>query len=432
MFTEERHPARRVIAALALIGLFAVGAYFAWKQVPPFFRFSEPSPSPSPSAQPQCPSARFPHRSPLGSIVWIEDGALRALDLDTCDERTLAAKADPPVGFSPTGSWVAFGDGSVVPVAGGEPQRPLGTVDRWRWSPIDDVLAGVDADGALLVGGPDVEREVVLQGGAEDFAFDPSGAQIAVDVDGKAIEVVELSDGSSSTIFERSPGTSEAPRVAGWSPDGDWVLYWLLGPRARAGPLNAEPVAGGDWFNVFDPMLPYAGFVTSCGHEVLLAAGADTFPNIGNQILLSGPPAWVFDNVSIDFSRSWTWPACAPNERWVAATSSANATEAPPGNGARALWLLSMTGKDRRAIAVEADVAFETPMWAADGRSLLVVRRDRDPGSTGELMLLAIDPSTGKPGKASGPIARLDPAPVTRGIVDWPQVMDWYRPSIGG
>ena len=68
-------------------------------------------------------------------------------------ERTLVATgAAPTVRFSHDGTWVAFGDGSIVPSDGGDVQRPVGKLTSWQWSPTDDVLAGVTAKGGVVVG----------------------------------------------------------------------------------------------------------------------------------------------------------------------------------------------------------------------------------------------------------------------------------------
>ena len=70
-----------------------------------------------------------------------------------------------PVRFSPSGRWVAFGDGGVVPARGGAALTPLGKVAAWEWSPSEDVLAGVSADGGLSVSGPSSAPQRLLPEG---------------------------------------------------------------------------------------------------------------------------------------------------------------------------------------------------------------------------------------------------------------------------
>jgi len=216
--------------------------------------------------------------------------------------------------------------------------------------------------------------------------------------------------------------------VAGWSPDGRWVLFWAR-MKGLAGPLDAVPASGGNWLNVFNPVLPYADFLSWCGTDLAFAGGAKHQPSEGNQILVSAPPAWHFHNLSADFIRSWIWPACSPNGRWVAATATPNHPETPPGYGVRSLWLLSTQGKERRRLTDVTDAAFEDPRWSADGRFLLVVRRGLESRSPGELLLFPIDPGSGKPGKVVGPVASLGRVGGGPGHPDWSLASDWYRPA---
>jgi Tol biopolymer transport system component len=261
------------------------------------------------------------------------------------------------------------------------------------------------------------------------LAFSPNGRALAIDVGGDRVEVVDVADGSTVTIYRVTPGTKARPEVAAWSPDGRWVLFFSRFPGKEGVPLNAAPAEGGAWANVFDPVLPYGDFLSWCGDQLVLSGGAKRVPSEDNQILLSGPPRWRFQNLSVDFSRSWIWPSCSPNGRWVVATATPNRPETPPGYGVRSVWLLSTDGTRRARLKGAAKTAYELPRWSEDGRFLLIVRRDTQPDSPGVLLLVPIDPSSGKTGRAVGPVARLGSAPGERGHSDWSLVSDWYRPG---
>ena len=364
-------------------------------------------------------------------MVWLDAGAIHLLDLDTCDERTLVANgASTPVRFSRDGRWLAFGEGSFVPADGGAVVPPAaGPLSDWAWSPTDDVLAGVTAKGGLVLVGPN-ERRVLLRDGSKvgHVAFDPKGRWIAADVGEDRVVVVNAVDGTSKTIYRVSSGTKAPPQVTAWAPDGRWVLFFSRFAGRTGIPLNAAPASGGNWFNVFDPVLPYDDFVGSCGQRVVVAGGGDQTSSAGNQILLTGPPDWRYRDLSNDFTRSWFWPACSPNGRWVAATVTVNHGETPPGRGIRSLWLLASDGSHRMRLSGPAKAAFELPRWSADGRFLLVVRRAVEPAAPGILVLYRVDPS-GKVTKAKGVIARFGPAPDEHGHLDWSAVSDWYRPD---
>lgn len=432
-YARRRRSTGRVVGALVLLVVVVAAIATAVTLVPSWLR-SSPStvtPTSAPSVS-SCPTADLPGSARLGTFAWVEGGALRLIDLGSCEERTLVpTDAAPPVRFSFDGKWLAFGEGSIVSTQGGDVSTPLGRTSAWQWSPAADTLAGVTPGGGVVIGGPDTARRVLLRDGtgAEHLAISPSGRTLAVDVGGDRIEVVRVRGGRTVTIYQVSPGTKAPPEIAGWSPDGRWVLFFSRFRGQVGVPLNAVPARGGDWVNVFEPVLPYQDFLAWCGSELALAGGADQQPSEGNQILVSGPPAWRFHNVSADFGRSYFWPACSPNGRWVAATGSPSRPETPPGRGARALWLLSVDGSKRTRLSQTTKAAYELPRWSADGRYLLVVRRGVEPAAPGVLVLIPIDPSSGKTGKPVGPLARLGPAPGQRGRNAWSEMSDWFRPG---
>src|SRR5712691_1666873 len=118
--------------------------------------------------KPACPTARLTDAARLGDVAWIEAGTLRVIDLPTCRQTVLLSSgAAPPVRFSPDGQWLAFGDGRVVPVAGGSVQQPFGSpVTAWTWSPTADLLAGVTQEGGVLIARPGSGPETLLPGGS--------------------------------------------------------------------------------------------------------------------------------------------------------------------------------------------------------------------------------------------------------------------------
>gem|GEM_PF-860987 len=420
-----------VVAAIAGVAIVTLGAI---KLVPQLLGSGGSSERPSGTASPgpRCASARAAGGARLGSVAWVRDGALRLLDLDTCTVRTLVQQgATPPVRFSHDGRWIAFGRGSIVSAAGGEVRNPLGDLSSWQWSPRSDLLAGITENGGVVLGGPERAARTLLPDAthAGHLAFSPNGRSLAIDAGGDSVEVVDVASGSATTIYRVTPGTTAPPEVTEWSPDGRWVLFFSRFPGKAAVPLNAAPAAGGPWVNVFDPVLPYGDFLSWCGDALVLSGGGTRFPSEGNQILTSAPPRWRFRNLSVDFSRSWIWPACSPSGRWIASTVTPNVRESPPGKGARSLWLLAADGTRRVRLTAATNAAYELPRWSANGRFLLVVRRSALPSSSGVLLLIPVDPSSGKAGKPVGPIATIGPAPGTSGHGDWSSTTDWYRPG---
>ncbi len=430
MYARPRR-GRRAAAAVAGVAIVTVGAITLARSVlgP---GGSSVRPSTTPSTGPRCASARAAGGARLGAVAWVQDGALHLLDLDTCVERTLVQQgAAPPVRFSHDGRWIAFGGGRLVSTSGGEVQDPLPELSSWEWSPRSDLLAGTTRAGSVVLGGPGRAARTLLPEGtrAGHVVFSPSGRSLALDARGDRVEVVDVASGSATTIYRVTPGTTAPPEVTGWSPDGRWVLFFSRFPGRAAVPLNAAPAGGGPWVNVFDPVLPYGDFLSWCGDKLVLSGGGKRRASEGNQILTSAPPRWRFQNLSIDFSRSWIWPACSPNGRWIATTAMPSAPENPPGAGARSLWLLATDGRGRVRLTGAMHAAYELPRWSANGRLLLVVRRPVKPSAPGVLLLIPVDPSSGKPGKPVGPIATLGPSPGRSGHGDWSGMTDWYQPG---
>ncbi len=429
----RRITGRRIVGALLVVAV-AAGGVAAAVFLPSWLGSRNDGSSPTPSvATPTCPSTRLAGGDAnLGSVAWVEGGALHLVDLDTCEERTLVATgAAAPVRFSQDGTWVAFGDGAIVPAAGGQVQNPVGELRTWQWSPTEDVTAGVTAGGGVVVGGPEDDRRVLVKDGSDagHVAFSPDGRSLEADLGGDHIAVVDVADGATTTVYRVSPGTKAPPQAAGWSPDGRWVVFFSRFADRTGVPLNTVPADGGDWVNVFDPVLPYDDFLSWCGKTLALSGGGGRSPSEGNQILVSGPPDWRYHNLSKDFSRSWIWPACSPNGDWIVATATPNGAESPPGRGIRALWLLAADGSRRRRLSEPGNAAYEAARWSADGRFLTVVKRGLQPSSPGVLLLLRFDPATGKTTRAPGPVARLGRAPGEHGHTDWSNTSDWYRPG---
>jgi dipeptidyl aminopeptidase/acylaminoacyl peptidase len=354
------------------------------------------------------------------------------IDLGTCRQATVVGTgAVPPVRFSPDGRWMAFGAGEVVPSAGGEVREPFGSpVKTWEWSPTADVLAGVTARGGVLIAGTEHGATALLPAGSGvgHLAFSPDGRRLAIDRAGRGIQVLDLASGQARTVFPQADA-ARVPEVAGWSKDGRWILYWRGPVGKEGGPLDAVPASGGPWVNVFDPVLPYRDFLSSCGSRIALSAGAGQEVSTGKQIVLTGPPDWAFHDLTDDFGRSWFWPACSPDGRWVAATDTYNQKESANQTVPRALWLLAADGSSRRLLVPGTNGALEFPRWSSDGMVILVVLRTGSRWSSpGSLLLVRVNPSSGRLVKLVGPIGDLGSAPGPGGHQLWWAISDWYRP----
>jgi Tol biopolymer transport system component len=439
MYRERRR--RRLLVATVIVAVVGVLAAWLFVLVLPLLR-PTPATSPrttrasasgEPSPSPNCASAVLPDAARLGSVAWVSDGALTVIDLGTCRQAALVASgAKPPVRFSADGKWLAFGDGRLVPAAGGPVTRPFGSpVNAWAWSPAEDVLAGVTAGTGVLIVRPGGQPETLLAEGSAigHLAFAPDGVRLAVDRLGTGVQVVDVTGGKARTVFHE-PDPTRSPKVAGWSPDGGWVLYWRGPVGQKPAPLDAVQARGGPWVNLFDPVLPYGDFLSACGDRVALSAGAGQAVSVGKQILLTRAPGWQFHNLTHDYTRSWVWPACSPDGRWVAAVATPNHEEEPGFAAARALWLIAADGSSRHRVIPGGETAPEYPRWSRDGRALLVVVRSGSQWSSpGSLYLFQVDPDSGRLVRKVGPVADLGAADGPGGHQEWAALSDWYRPA---
>jgi len=362
---------------------------------------------------------------------------LHVLDLATCRDRVLVREgARPPVAVSPSGEWIAFGRASVVSVGGGPVVRSLGgPASRWEWSPTDDVLAGVTPEGGLAVGGPQgPPRRLYPDGsGVREARFSPDGRHLAVSVKGRTVGVVSVATAMAHAAY-RIPFQQFAELdVAGWSPDGRWVLFWMSPERsaslaADGLPLEAVPSEGGRAIQVTEAMLLYPDFLTRCGDTLVAAVGGGRYVTTDKRLVALRPPTWKQVDVSADSTQSWFWPACSPDGRWLAATATRNAEERRFGTADRTIWLLAADGSSRQLfVGREGDgVADEAPRWARDGRWLLFVERERRPEAPGTLVLARV---RGSSATEIGPVATLPGAVGYYGHYGWLAASDWYQPA---
>lgn len=375
----------------------------------------------------------------LGWVVYVRRGSLHVLDLATCRDRVLLSHGGAvPVKWSPDGRWIAFADARVVSSAGGRITRPLGLgVSRWswEWSPRGDVLAGITGRDGVVVGGPGRPAEHLLPGrfGATGLAFDPSGDRIAVDGAGQRVWVVDVESGSRRQVY-RTPGRKVAsPIVAGWSPDGRWVLFWSdtlnsASLQADGLPLLAAPATGGRAVGVTDSMLVFRDFLAACGSRLVVSDGSDRYVNQGKVLVSVVPGPWSVTDLSRDRSRSWIWPACSPNGRWIAATAAPNRPIPRFGVDRRSIWLIASDGSTRRRVTDAPRVADELPRWSADGRYVVFVRRALRWCAPGRLFVAHVDPASGLPLSVAGPLAALGPGCGYYGHSVWGLETDWFRP----
>lgn len=391
------------------------------------------------------PASRVEGCSPgtaTGRVAYLRRGALHVLDLGTCRDRVLVRRgARPPVRWSPDGRWIAYGSVAVVHSSGGPVLRPFGSPEPsgwtpWEWSPAEPRLAVATKGRGVLTWAPGerVRRLLPRGWGFGGLAFDPSGERLAAAGPGQRLAVVEVASGH-RRLVHRVPEGKLAPQiVAGWSPDGRWILFWSeregsASAAADGLPLRAVPASVGRPVRVASQVLVFRDFLSWCGRALVVAAGGDRYVNVGKRLVRWEPPDWRPRVLLHDPRRSYVWPACSPNGRAIVATSAPDRPIARFGVDRRSLWLIRADGSSAVRLTRAHGVADEAPRWTADGRWVLFVRRQRGCRSPGRLFLLPVDRAAGRRGPLLGPLAVLGPGCGYYGHSVWSSVLDLAPPE---
>ena len=237
--------------------------------------------------------------SPDGAhLAWTspadpQQGTLHLLDLDAGDVTELATGATPPLTWSPSGQYLAYGASaatSIVDVERGETETARGTAQgRDSWIEIDGVewLVTLDANGVHVTStdpdddamtipftGDDTarvlgEQYVMVTAGTgpsrTTAVFDVTDGSRALELHGEA-DVVATATGLASAVIARTElactgieivhpvATQRLPcdaDYARWSPDG---RYLALVPTSASAPVEVLDLATGE-----SRELPHAG-----------------------------------------------------------------------------------------------------------------------------------------------------------------------------
>ncbi|HYI41752.1 MAG TPA: S9 family peptidase [Allosphingosinicella sp.] len=243
--------------------------------------------------------------------------------------------------------------------------------------------------------------------------------------DGKRLAYVSSAEGGAAQVFVRWLTSGESVRITGlpdsptslaWSPDGRQIAYTIFvpGEGMKLGALPARP-EGATWAPPLEihSQIQYRtdeeGYLKpGFSHIFLVSAdgGAPRQLSFGS-VHDNGPLSWGRDGRSIVFSsnRSANWasepvesevysldigtgavraltdrrgpdaePVVSPDGRLIAFTGF---DDKRLGYQNSALYVMDRNGGDARLLTGSLDRTVESPVWAADGRSLYVAYDDR-------------------------------------------------------
>jgi dipeptidyl aminopeptidase/acylaminoacyl peptidase len=243
--------------------------------------------------------------------------------------------------------------------------------------------------------------------------------------DGKRLAYISSAEGGAAQLFVRWMDSGESVRITGlpdtptsiaWSPDGRQIAYTMFvpGDGMALGKLPPKP-EGAKWA---DPLEVHTAVTYRTDAEGYLKPGfshiflvsADggaarqlSFGNFHDE----GPLSWSSDGRSILFSsnRTANWEREAINTEvyslevaagTIAQLTDRNGPDAEPqvspdgrliaytgfddrkfGYDNTILYVMDRNGANRRALTTSLDRSVESPLWAADGRSIYVSYEDR-------------------------------------------------------
>ncbi len=419
------------------------------------------TPTPTPAPLPVEQACEEPEGL-VGKLAYIHEGDLwiRELPAGSSIRLTHGGLMRMPR-WSPSGRWLAavHGEAEVqIFDTGGKLVQSLSGVS-FRWSPVADLLAVRTAEGALLRVAPGEAPQILLEPGAgiQELAWSPDGRWIAYSglriLEGEK-DVYTGQPGARYAFLGRVRAAGGRPEellnagrpsefgliLAGWSPDGHALLYWVdpmfsASLLADGVPLWALPVRGGPARALtMEPMLLYEDFLAPSpkGDDRIAVVvggyrGAWTSKQLHllsvrtreSQVLFSGPyavssPAWSADGTRIAF-------IAMPDRGDLA-----GGEEARRGLLQRRLFVVDVDGGSSgpRWEQLTDDPAYrdEYPRWL--GEWIIFIRLDR----WDRISLWAIPASGGSP---CWILERID-APLTwfgyYGHLDWGNYLDVWRP----
>ncbi len=402
----------------------------------------------------------------LGMVAVVARGRVEVMDLATCRTRVVAhVSATSPVGvanspvvhFLGDGRWLVYAttaaNGSlrgpfVVPVTGGRVRAPLGSgLVAFTWAPDGSRLYGITGRGELVSAAPTGGRRVVAAGlgtstsiTTQSLAISPDGRDAAVDISrcgevtATELLTVDLRTGGVRTTLRQA---GEYSTLAGWSPDGRWLLYWpqsICSASLAADGFALYAVAagrGGHPVQAVAQTLLYPDFLAWCAGRLIAASTPDRETELDGNLVQSGPPAWRQRTIDNTRPLSWVSPSCSASGRWLVAAAGAN-HQIPFGAEHRSVYLLHSDGALARRLSQPgaAGLSDEAPRFSRDGGWVLFVRSRVVTVGTS-----AYSHDTIELVRASGASTAVPMLSFTSGDFsyydhfDWPTEIDWYQPS---
>ena len=475
-------------AGIAGIGLLAVGALVVLAR-------EDDAPA---GATPATPEALE-----LGKLAYVDKGGVWSRELPDGEP---APVADHPTGtfvspkWSDSGEWLSYelaldDETREVWVA-----KPDGTGARridalagtLAWSPVEERLAYVSAEGDLVVENADGSQHQVLvpvdvsdpTPGAEGYGspmWSPDGTQIAYSkgsrIEYQGLWKVDVATGATTELHAEQPsageqGESSGPlRPAAWAADGSLVYFWRAPVFSASIMADGWPLwvatADGEFAERLEDVhtLVYPDYLDAVPDSSRLVVVAN-YRGYGDDHDELGVPGGGRDATRdkllfvLEFEgrlrpipngtdqREFSWgatpigmpamattsPAVSPDGALVAFAAGPdfqpqNYLTEPPTS--RRIWLSGLDGDpaSQRRLTNQEEHGEEYPQWSSDGSRVLYVEPQLVSDGPGAAVLWLADPEDPASSQAVGQFRfDLGAARPYYGHIAWDQVFDWWQP----
>ena len=394
----------------------------------------------------------------LGKVAYVQGGDIWVRVLPNGEPQRLATDGrNHSPRWSPSGQWLLFQKEQALWVmkADGSHARPLTAPQNpieAAWSPMEDRLAYITAQGGLIVTDAEGTTETWLIPDAtpdrpeqvERFAWNPNGQWLACLVAQWAdrnvekpparqiLRVIRADGQERADLFMVANPMENSVRLAGWSGEGTHVLFWQ-GPasasiQADGLVLLSIPVSGGQPQTLAVTMLLYADFIapqpTTSWLALVIGDGRETWQR--KQLVVMEVNGQSSRSLS-GTGQAVSSPVWSPGDQQIAyvampaVESMASGEEARKALNERRIWVVRADSADKRQITNDLSYRDERPLWSADGGHILFARiRD----GWASLWLMRSDGS-----ELQQVVEELPPAPDWFGYyghVEWGQLFDWW------
>ena len=397
---HRSHARHRALAAVAVVGVVAASIIGAAalvdrerdnRDLRPSDRNVAPVPIPE-DVPSDCPTPPEFTEGALGTVAYLGATELHVVDVAT-GEDSILVQGGPGFGegffagevkISPDGQWVSFGEGLMVPTAGGEVCAPLGEgVQDLQWTANGHVVAL--GNGTLIQGGPGYETDPFrFEGQLPEFrsmVLQPFTERVAVAAfkgDSTSIWTIDLTSDEVARFQQVSSYGLAEIEIAGWDPEGRWVLYWTKFPNSESldadgSPLSALELETEKVVTVTEAMISERDQMTWCAGRLVFSDGGGRYSQDGGKVITATePPVWDRDGLHPSvFPGSYVDPACDETGNHLAATRAFTDGD---GLSSLILWVEGTTEQTeiRPSVQLGPITGYIHPELSNDGSTVVV------------------------------------------------------------